>query len=278
MIYQVGRQSYYVVSQLFSGKANDVYVCRGIGDREETLYTLWEVKDRSIAKVLMKLLPRQTEDCDYLGETVRKSFSCFLFRYRPERSVLRHFQGETRTMTECEELALKLVSECIALQWIPYPVLCLILAQGQVSVEQDNSVYFTYVLNLEDLKETDGKRECAAACASLLSKLLEQKKEAEESVKLIRMKADRAVYPNFYEVCHDIRLLNRPRSRRGRFEKIRRWAVKEKEKLKKLLMVVCILVMLYAIAVLLSQAFTGDVALFRIFHHTFDVIGTETLK
>lgn len=278
MIYQIGKQPYYVVSQLFCGKVNDVCVCRPIGGRETALFTIWAVKDRRTAKTLIRFFAENTGDGDYLGETVWENGCCFLFRYTEERPALRYFQGEARTMAECEELTLQLASECLLAQWLPAPILCLILKQGQVNIGQDGCIYFTYTVNLDSLDETAKMPECAAAGAAYIAELLKQKRELAENAGLIQRKAERGAYPDFYSVCRDIRLLDQPGRRLGKIASICGWAKKEKGKFSGLLIALCLSAALFAVIILLSQAFTGDVALFRLFRHTFDVIGTETLS
>ena len=50
-----------------------------------------------------------------------------------------------------------------------------------------------------------------------------------------------------------------------------------RDRLFRLLMVLCILLAIAAVVILVSQLIFGDVPLLRLFRHTFDVIGTENL-
>lgn len=276
MVYQVGNRSYCVVSQVFTGITNEVAVCR----RDSRYTTLWMVKDHRTVRSLISLFAGCTggTDGDYLGGSACGENFFFLFRYRQERPAKLYFQGETRTLQECGELALNIIMECTLADWLPMPLLCLILTQDKVNIGRDGQVYLTYGLDLQSLDETVGERECACACALLTAELLGQRKDGAENSSLIQRKAGRGAYTCFHEVYRDIKLLCRPQEKPGVAVRIWAWTGKKKKKLTGILLAVCLILVLAALVILLSLVFTGDVALFRILHRTFDQIGTESLR
>ncbi|MPN10227.1 hypothetical protein SDC9_157522 [bioreactor metagenome] len=71
----------------------------------------------------------------------------------------------------------------------PYPLLYLILKQGNIHLEKDNSVFLTPYLDLSELDETKTEADCAGLCANeVLSILQTDTKRKLKSFELIRKK------------------------------------------------------------------------------------------
>ena len=165
------------------------------------------------------------------------------------------------------------------------PVKELALAHGLPVFQPEKMRDGTALGILKELKPDREERSCAACCAQLLMELLAEPAEGGrrsrrrklKSFELLQKKSQKNSYTGFAELYQDIKLTALPSAKvplRGRLGHA--WQSK-RDGLFRVLLVLCILLAAAAVVMLVSQLIFGDVPLLRLFHHTFDVIGTENL-
>ena len=98
-----------------------------------------------------------------------------------------------------------------------------------------------------------------------------------KSFELIRKKTGKNAYTGFPELYQDIKVTALPQMKPSLKSRFRFFWNNNRDRLFRILLVLCILLVIAALVILASQLIFGDVPLLRLFRHTFDVIGTENL-
>lgn len=284
MVYYAQGMELEVVSLAFHGEANDVAVCRDRLSASDTLYTLLAVRDRACARNLLTVLEsgRRTGESPYLFCFSQNEDMLFLCTYREERRLSAFAAGQMTTPEAGEAICINLVVGCLS-TGLPWPLLYLVLEQGCIQIAKDNSIAFTMNLDLSRLKPDRTEKECVQSCARLLLELLEGpaavsgRRKKLKSYELIWKKTGKNAYTGFPELYQDIKVTALPKTRRSLRSKLAIFLRDNRDRLFRLLLAVCILLAIAAGVVLVSQLIFGEVPLLRLFHHTFDVIGTENL-
>ena len=88
-----------------------------------------------------------------------------VFPWQQERPLKDFYMGESYTLTECENVCISVIMACITSN-LPYPVLYLILEQGQLHLAKDRTVCLGYQIDLAELDPAKSERDCAVQCAS----------------------------------------------------------------------------------------------------------------
>lgn len=285
MIYRTEGMVLNSIQELFRGPSNEVLICQDLSAPIQVYYTLVVIKDRACARKALGILaeePRGSESGEqgYLRCFSQNEDLCFLFEYRPERRLEAFSKGQMTSLYVREQTCINLVMACLSTA-LPYPFLYLILEQGNIHLGKDNSVYFTPYFDLSMLDEHKTEADCTRRCVVTILELLEsgrKKKKQPKSYALLRRKIEKNAYQSFPELYRDIKVTAIPERREKWSARLKSWWRRNKDRLFRLLMVVCVILVVIAVIVLLSQIIFGDVPLFRIFEHSFDVIGTETLK
>lgn len=286
MIYYVKDMELEVISQVLHGSVNDISVCRDRLSASGTLYTLLAVHGRECARSLLTVM----EDSQRSGESPcllqfsQNETMLFLFPYREERKFSVFAAGQMTSPEAGEAICINLVMECLSTN-LPWPLLYLVLEGDCVQIAKDNTVYFTMILDLKDLEPTRTQRNCVSSCARLLLDLLagpvagggRRHRKKLKSFELIRKKMGRNAYTGFPELYQDIKLAALPQAKPSLKSRFRIFWNSNRDRLFRILLVLCILLAAAAAVVLVSQLIFGDVPLLRLFRHTFDVIGTENL-
>lgn len=284
MIYYAQNMELEVISQAFHGSANDVVVCRDRLSASGTLYTLLVIHDRKCARKMLTVM----EDNQRSGESAcllqfsQNETMLFLFPYREERKFSAFAPGQMTSPETGEAICVNLVMECLATD-LPWPLLYLVLEQDCVQIAKDNTVYFTVSLDLNDLDPTRTERNCVSSCAQLLLDLLAgpiaggRSRKKLKSYELIWKKMGKNAYTGFPELYQDIKLTALPQVKPSLKNRLRILWTNSRDRLFRILLVLCILLAIAAAVVLISQLIFGDVPLLRLFQHTFDMIGTENL-
>ncbi len=285
MIYYTQGMELEVVSRAFHGSVNDVDVCRDRLSASGTLYTLLVIHDRDCARRLMTVMEenRRTGEDPCILCFAQNEMTLLLFPYREERKLSMFAQGQMATPADKERIAINLVMECLSTA-MPWPLLYLVLEQGCVQIAKDNTVYFTMLLDLAGLNAERTERSCVYRCAELILELLEmpavagnRRGRSLKSLRLIRKKTINHVYTCFPELYQDIRVTALPPSKKSLRENGKHFWKSNRDRFFRILLVLCVLLLIAAAIVLVSQMVFGDVPLLRLFRHTFDVIGTENL-
>ena len=285
MVYYCERMELEVVSHLFHGSVNDVAVCRNRLSPAGALYTLLIVHDRTCARTMLQIM----ENGERSGESpcvtclTQNENLIFVFPYREERKFSAFARGQAASAGGAEAIGINLVMACLS-SGLPWPVLYLALEQDCVQISRENSVYFTLNLDLKDLDPTKNERRCVSGCAQLLLDLLDtsagKKRRAGkqlQSHELIWKKSAKNAYGGFPELYQDIKLAALPTQKVGLKRKIVGIWRRNRDRLFRVLLVICILLVLVALAMLVTQLIFGEIPWLRLFRHTFDVIGTENL-
>lgn len=271
MILNTGSKRLFCLREVWNNETNAVYVCEIMDGSVKALYTVWEVKDREIAR---KILEKSEYECfSHQGNL------CFLFSYQEPRPIAAYYLSVVEREPESRERIWKdLVVSCMGSQ-VSYPILYQMLRQEQIYLSRDGSVHLGYLLNLKDFAAEATEGQCACLCAGLLLKLLEQEppKRTDLARQLLTAKLDRKRYTGFLELLRDIQMVTRRIEKESVKKKLKREAEKRKDKAYRVLKVISIVLAVLVLVMLLMQLFFGDIALFDIFRQSIKVIGTESL-
>ncbi len=276
------------VSVVFQGSVNDVVVCRDRRSAAGTLYTLLAIHDRECARKMLEVMENGQKggEPSCLFQFAQNETTLFAFPYREERRFSAFARGQLTSALVSETICVNLVMECLSTP-LPWPLLYLALEQDCVQITKDNTIYFSMILDLAELKPSITERQCVSSCARLLLELLSapvvtgrtgrSRRKPLKSFELIRKKSGRGAYNNFPELYHDIKLTALP----GRKPSLKKRAAgvwrRNKDILFRLLLVLCVILLLCAALMLICQIIFGDIPFLRLFQNCFDVIGTENL-
>ena len=285
MVYYAQGMELEVISQVFHGSANDVAVCRDRLSASGTLYTLLAVHDRACARKMLAVMEnsQRTGESPCLLRFSQNETMLFLFPYREERKFSAFAAGQMTSPEAGESICINLVMECLS-TGLPWPLLYLVLEQDCVQIAKDNTVYFTMILDLKDLEPARTEKNCVSSCARLLLDLLagpvaggRRRRKKLKSFELIQKKTRKNAYTGFPELYQDIKVTALPTVKPSLKKRARIFWQNNWDRLFQLLLVLCILLVIAAVVILVSQLIFGDVPLLRLFRHAFDVIGTENL-
>jgi hypothetical protein len=283
MIYHAENMILSSIREVFCGKVNDVFICRDLNSPTRRCYTLLVIKDRSCAKSFLMVLENneKSQSVDgqpYLCRFTQNEDLCFVFEYREERRLSAFGQGQMTSAYIRERICVNLLMECLSSP-LPNPMLYLVLTQNNIHIEKDNSIYFTPYFDLSELKEDIGEAVCAKICAGVLLELLESgTRKKLKSYELIRKKLERNAYQSFPELYMDIRATEIPETNLNFRERLAEFWKKIRDPLFRLLLILSVIAAIVALICIICQIIFGDIPFLRIFQHSFDVIGTETLK
>lgn len=279
MVYQVENMTLRQTQEIFRGEVNDVIVCQDIAASSTVYYTVLVVHDRTVARKLLDLFHAREKQTDsvFVTDFTWKSSYLMVFDYVKERSLKQFFGSEIATLQECELLAQNLAVECLA-GGIPYPILYLQLKQGQIHISKDKSVYLGYNINLEEFSENKTEKDCATLCAQIIFEYIGKiSTQKATSYKLLEKKVWKSGYQRFTDLYKDLKMAAQPLKKEGIILRIKKFISNNQDLLFKILIVVCVLLGVLALAMILSQMFFSDVPFLRIFFNPFKVIGTESL-
>ena len=279
MVYQAGGMLLEKTQEVFQGKVNDVIVCRDIAGNGKQYYTVLVVHDREIAKIIMDLFHREDVQnrTRFITDFTWKDQYFMVFDYVRERALERFFSSEISGIHACEQMALNLVVECLACA-VPYPVLYLILQQGQIHISKDRNIYLGFCIDLEELSMAVTEKDCATLCAKIVFGYLGQMQSPKiTSYKLLEKKIWKGGYYRFTQLYKDLKMAAQPLKREGLWSKIRRFFARNQDKIFLTLLIVCVALGMLALIMILSQLFFSDVPFFRLFVNPFKQIGTQIL-
>ena len=283
MVYEAGNMIRSPIWEVFRGSVNDVVVCRDLRSPVGMRYTLLVIHDRACVKQMLTVFDQSDRlpsggQSPYLLRFAQDERLCFVFEYREERKLSAFAAGQLTTPVVRETVAVNLVMECLSSP-LPYPLLQLVLTQDCVQLEKDHSVYFTPLLDLSELDPSATEAECAACCAQLLLSILEpQGRRRLKSYELIRKKSAKRSYSGLPELYHDIKVTSVPEKKQGWRNRLKAFWLRSRDRVFRLLLAVCVIAVVCALVLLISQLIFGDIPLLRLFEPSFEVIGTETLK
>ena len=281
MVYYAEGKELEVVSTVFCGSVNDVYICRNRTSASGALYTLLVVRDRECAKKML-LLEREDGESAWLMHFAQNEELIFAFPFREERKFSAFARGQAVGAEVAESICVNLVMECLSAN-LPWPLLYLVLEQDGVQIAQDNTVYFTMCLDLAALDTDRTEQNCVSSCARLMMELLDvsaappRKKGLVKSFELITKKSAKNAYSAFPELYRDIKLTAIPEEKPTLLNRAKGAWRRNRDILFRVLLVLCAVLVIVALAALATQMIYGEIPWLRIFQNTFDVIGTENL-
>ena len=279
MIYQVGNMLLQKTQEVLHGKVNDVIICQDIASPGTVYYTLWIVRDRELAKKLMKMFHVKTEKkhSKFVADYTWKDFYLVVFDYVKERPLEKFFSSEISTLSSCEQMGLNLVAECLA-GGIAHPILFLQLKQGQIHISKDRSIYLGYTIDLEELSEGITEKDCVSLCAKIVFRYIGDMKTAKStSYKLLEKKLWKGSYYRFTDFYKDLKMASMPLKKEGMIAGIQKIYRHNQDRIFRFVMVLCVLLGVITLTMIISQIFFSDVPLFRMFINPFKEIGTESL-
>ena len=280
MIFESARQRLSVVKESFKSEVNDVYICRDLRSSAQSLYTVIVLHDHTHVKQLLTVIQDYSGGADdrivdtftYRGEFI------MVFPYQHERPLDMFYMGDAYPLARCEDIALNILVSCIG-SHLPWPLLYLILQQGQVNISNDDEIFLGYQIDLKDFDPEIGEKECVYACARILLRILEpQSSDKTISYQLLTRKTENRSYARFSELYRDIRIAAVPKGKRGLRARLRDMYLRNRDLLFSILLRVAIVLAVIALLSLVSQLIFGDVLWLSFLYNHFKIIGTEDLS
>ena len=198
----------------------------------------------------------------------------------PAGELERFFAIPGLTEKEQEEVWRRLVEVCMACD-VPYAILFQILRQRGLQIQPDGEITFSYCLDLRNFEAERSEEDCATVCAEIILELMEMSKVKDTPLKrLLQEKCEEDRYGSFAELFQDI-ISNSKSFKRNRKEnglkRALRSVINNKDKIVKILIVLCVLLAAVAVILTVSQLKYGEIPILRLFQNTFQTIGTEKL-
>ena len=132
---------------------------------------------------------------------------------------------------------------------------------------------------MSELVEDTDERVCVKSCAAMLFSLLSTlTDDTTISYTLLKKKTARTGYYKFIDLYKDIQVATEKIEKKGIFSKIKKIFRKNKHRLLRILITLCIIAIIVAIIMIVSQLVFGDIPFLRLFINSFEKIGTESLK
>lgn len=278
MLIQTEKMLLKSIREVNKSEDAEVYICENVAISAKTCYTIAIVKNHVIARQLIHLFemnPRKSDS--FVDSFLYDNNFCFLFDYVKERPLEDFYMGKSFSLHRCESICINLVLTCLS-SALPYPVIYMLLTQGQTNLATDDSVYFTFNFDLTEFDDSKTEADCALECARIVKKLLgEHEEEKAISYNLIARRINREGYLKFSEVYKDIRLTSVEEGKKGILASIKRFIRKHSDGINRVIITLCIFVMVVALISFLSQKFGGENIFARLFTDTFEIIGTESM-
>lgn len=274
MEYQSQGRQWQIIGQLRSTDVNDVLVCQDLQGADNNIYLLWRVKDHRISRKIVQELYRTEKENGVVQCFTQGEEMFFVFEYILPRPLDKFLQIEGADLKKRQVFCQNLILECAASP-LPASLLYLILRQGQVHSKPEGGICFQMDLDLTEFKERR-ESDCVWACITLLLMYLarEGKKPERDIYRLLEKKRDRNSCQSFRELYADICLLEDfSDTKKHESERKKHW----KEKIFRLLLCVCCILVVLTVIFFISQIVWGENPLFRVFGHSFEKIGTESL-
>ncbi|MCR5012309.1 MAG: hypothetical protein K6A72_08200 [Lachnospiraceae bacterium] len=282
MIYESEKAKYEVLSTVLSTEDFDVLICAEVSEEKGSKYTVFLVRSHELIKRLLIMLDANSTP-DGSTDVMIESFSTgkdhfFVFPYRQERAIDKFFVGEGMSINQCETICCNVILACIT-SGLPYPLLYLILKHRLVNLSRDDSIYLSYCVDLSEMDEKIGEKECVVCCAEIITDLLERASfEKAISYQILQKKGANKSYTQFIELYRDVRIASAPEGKIGIFKQIKKFFSRHSDTFFRILFVLCSIVAVIALVMLLSNLLFGDQPWLRIFYNNFKVIGTQSLE
>lgn len=275
MMYRSDKTAYVPVMEVWKGDTNDIFICRDMVSGRENFYTLLVVHDHEIVRRLLCVMERSPHGYECCVEVFwQGDVYCAVFPHVKERYLKSFYMPAQIPLETCGEICENLILACM-LSKLPHPLLYLTLEQEQIHLLKDQSVALGYTVELDELDEGIGERECARQCAGVIRELLAPGNGRESMAYQFFMK--KWDYEDFGTLYRDMRLVKRTMKKRGKLTGLELLIRSRRDGFLKLLRVLCVGVIFLTMVVLLSRAVWGEIPFLRIMVNHFKVIGTQSL-
>ena len=280
MTFRSRNMNYNAVSVIQRGTVNDCYTACPEGASDGREFVLVVIKDHETVKELMEAerLNHHAGESALIDSFTSGNSYVLVFPHRQDRPLDRFFVGEAYPLNRCEDICTNLLMSCMTCA-LPYPLLYLILDQGLVNLAKDDSVYFSYAVDLAGLDKTKTERDCAVKCADIMLSVLSTKQDVKNiSYELLSRKSANNSYSRFTELYRDLRIASTPVEKRKILTRIRSFFYRNADLLFGILFWISLILGIIALVLLLTHLVWGDVPFLRIFFNSFKNIGTESLQ
>lgn len=279
MFYRTQKMNLECIRIVKRSPVNDILICQDHNTAAGNRYILLVINEHQTAKKYLEIFETAglSAQDSYIDSFSEGGSFYMVFEYKKERPLEQFYTGNVYTLAECEDICINLILACISSN-LPYPILYLILKQRQIHLSKDHGIYFGYQIDLTELDERKGERDCVVQCAMILKELLSPKASQKAfSYRILEKKVSRRSYDRFTELYKDIRITAVPEKKNGFRKRIETWLKYHQEGLFRILLWICLVVVFLAVISLLSQLIFGDIPWLRVLINGFKVIGTESL-
>lgn len=278
MIYQSDRMRLICIQTLLVSECNDIYVCQDEKSNTNDRYLVLVLKSHDIIRRYIEVCASREFGNNFMIDhfSDRGVYVCVL-PYIKRRPLLEFYMGESMSLAQSETVCSNLVLAMIQ-SGLPYPLLYLLIRQGQMNLNRDLSVYLSFELDLSELDQTKSEKDCVVECARILLSLFESKqKQKAISYTLLEKKINSFGYTKFTELYKDITIAAVSSGKLNIVGSIKALWNRTKDNLFQLLLVACVFLIFIAGLSLISQMVFGDVPWLSVLFNNFKQIGTESL-
>ena len=263
MIFYSPRVNYEVVSVRDKGQVNECYIARNSREEDGSLYLLLLIKEHETVRKLLNILRMMSvsEESPLIESFSVNEDYMLVFPYRAERPLDSFFVGDAYTLTQCENISTNLI-----------------LSQRKINITRDENIYLSFDIDLTELNEYKGERDCASECALIILDILSSKADQKNiSYELLKRKTANRSYSRFTEIYRDIMIASASVKKRSIFVRIKSLIYRNLDRIFGIIFWISLILMIIAIVLFLTHFMWGDIPFLRLFFNSFKNIGTESL-
>ena len=279
MIYESDKMRLLPVSTKFASQVNDCYICRDLKSSAGILYTTIVIHDHDVVRRVLEMfrLSNRNGKEILVDEFAMSDKHILVFPYHNERPLFDFYEGESLTLSQCEDVCISTILACITCD-LPYPIVYLLLTGGMLNLASDRSVYFGYEMDLSKLDDTISEKECTDICAKILLKMLEPKAgQKATSYYLLQKKTANSSYSRFPDLYRDVTIAAVSKKKITVWFLIKLWVKRNSDTIIGVLFWISVILGLVTLSIIFSRLLLGGNSWFRLLFNTFKKIGTESL-
>ena len=280
MVYRTSNMRLSEVSVITENDDGRVIVCEDLASKERNRYCVYSTEDHDIIARLQRVY---REARNISADTAVNYFSdggrfLVYYPYVEPRPLSRFYMGRHIELEKCEEACKRYIIACLTSE-LPWQVLYCAIEQGQVNIARDGNVFLSYAIDLSKVDESITERDCVKLCTNDLMSMIQQNdSKAKWDLKdLILKKQERASYSSFTELYRDVDLVSGRHGKRGLLKRIGIWFEDHRDRMFRIFLTICIILLIFTLITFLTNAIFGDVPWLRLFIRSFDRIGLESL-
>ena len=280
MVYHTSNMQLAEVQLVQENGSSRVMVCEDINSPERVRYSVFVTEDHDIIARLHRVY---SEAQNLSSDTEINYFSdggrfLVYYPYVAARPIKDFYMGRNLPMSQCEAVCKNYIITCMTCE-LPWQVLYLAISQGQVNMARDGSVYLSYAIDLSEVDEAVTERDCVGLVTDALVSLLSQK---DDNVKwelrdLLKKKLERKAFISFAQLYRDVDIASGRHKKGGIFRRIMVWFDDNKDRLFRIFLTICVILLVFTFITFLTNAIFGDVPWLRLFIRSFERIGEESL-